>query len=121
MSENQIFKMMSPKLLPYLSPIRRLCEQHEVERMWVFGSATSSTAFDENSDIDLLVEFRDIDSGRKYLENYYSLFRELQKLFNRKVDLLELTKFRNPIFREEVMKSRELLFGYEKEASKVSG
>lgn len=114
MDENRIFNVMSPKLLPYLPPIRRLCELHEVEKMWVFGSATSSTAFNENSDIDLLVEFRDIDSGRKYLDNYYSLHSELQKLFNRKVDLLELTEFRNPIFKEEVMKSRELLFGYEK-------
>ena len=40
----------------YLKEINYLCEQHKVNKLYVFGSALSNN-FNEKSDIDLIVDF----------------------------------------------------------------
>jgi predicted nucleotidyltransferase len=50
--------------------IRRLCEQHYVSQLAVFGSILTDK-FDKNSDIDLLVDFSNIDLENKKLATLY--------------------------------------------------
>lgn len=88
--------------------IRKLCEQHHVSQLAVFGSILTDK-FDTNSDIDLLVDFSNIDLPN-YADNYFSLKQALEKMFNRQVDLLENKAINNPYLRESIDASKRLLY-----------
>lgn len=92
-----------------LERLRLLCQQHKVGHLFVFGSVLSNR-FGADSDIDLIVDFNDINL-LEYADNYFSLKEELEKLFNRKVDLLEAQAIRNPIFKESIEKQKRLVYG----------
>ena len=89
-----------------IEDLKLLCAMHNVESMYVFGSALN-TSFGPKSDIDLLVKFKSIDLS-KYFDNYLD-FKE--KLFGRNVDLVEEQTLRNPILIKSINKSKELIFG----------
>ncbi len=58
-------------------------EQYGIERIGVFGSVLRDELRDD-SDIDIAIE---MDSSRKSLRNFLAFKRELEKTFNRSVDL----------------------------------
>jgi len=88
--------------------LQRLCEEYDVQTMYVFGSATSGD-FKESSDIDILISFKEIPFD-KYTDNYFELHEKLEKLFNRKVDLLTERSLSNPYFIQSVEKTKQLLY-----------
>jgi hypothetical protein len=65
--------------------------------------------FDTYSDIDLLVDFLDQDA-LQYASNYFQFKFELEKLFNRKIDLLEERALKNPYFIENINQKKQLLY-----------
>jgi len=89
--------------------LRLLCHQYKVRRLFVFGSAVSNR-FRPDSDIDLIVDFNHVEL-RDYADNYFSLKDELEKLFNRKVDLLEAQAIRNPFFKAVIDQEKQLVYG----------
>jgi predicted nucleotidyltransferase len=89
--------------------IRDLCTKHKVSRLFVFGSILSRK-FKKNSDIDLLVDFRDIDLY-DYADNYFDLKESLENLFKRDVDLLEDKAIKNPYLRQSIDASKQLIYG----------
>lgn len=88
--------------------IRKLCEQHHVSQLAIFGSVLTDK-FDKNSDIDLLVDFSNIDLPN-YADNYFSLKQALEKIFRRQVDLLENKAIKNPYLRQSIDASKRLLY-----------
>lgn len=88
--------------------LQRLCEKYDIKTMYVFGSATTDT-FNKNSDIDILISFKEIPFD-KYTDNYFELHEELEKLFERKVDLLTEKSLSNPYFIQSVEKTKQLLY-----------
>jgi len=89
--------------------IRTLCENHNVEKLYLFGSATGEN-FSDKSDIDLLVRFKKIDLA-KYFKNYTVLKDGLKNIFNREIDLLEEQTLKNPILIKSIDKNKELIYG----------
>jgi len=89
--------------------IRKLCENHNVEKLYLFGSATGEN-FSDDSDIDLLVRFKKIDLA-KYFKNYTVLKESLKNIFEREVDLLEEQTLKNPILIKSIDKNKELIYG----------
>jgi predicted nucleotidyltransferase len=89
--------------------IKQLCNQHNVAKLYVFGSALGGN-FRRDSDIDLLVTFGNIDLN-KYADNYFDFKFSLEDLFDRKVDLLEEKAIKNPFLKQSISVSRELLYG----------
>lgn len=89
--------------------LKKLCALHNVERMYLFGSALNAN-FNKESDIDLLVKFKSIDLS-KYFDNYMDFKEKLEKLFGREVDLVEEQTLRNPILINSINKSKELIYG----------
>jgi predicted nucleotidyltransferase len=89
--------------------INSICEIHGVEKLYLFGSATSNV-FSKNSDIDFLVKFRNIDL-EKYFDNYISLKEKLKNIFKRDVDLVEEQTLKNPILIKSINKNKELIYG----------
>jgi len=80
-----------------------------VKKFYLFGSALT-THFDENSsDIDVLVETENISPEEKG-EYLIALWEDLEKLFNRKVDLLTESSLRNPYLAQEIEQTRKLIY-----------
>ena len=92
-----------------MEKIRNLCDHHKVSRLFVFGSIVKGS-FNEDSDIDLIVDFDNVQLS-EYADNYFDLKVQLEKLFNRSVDLLEEKAIRNPYFRKEIEKDKKLIYG----------
>ena len=86
-----------------------LCENHNVEKLYLFGSATNES-FTENSDIDFLVRFNKIEL-EKYFGNYFTFKEKLKKLFKREIDLVEEQTLKNPILINSINKNKELIYG----------
>lgn len=94
---------------PYTADIKQLCERHKVKSLYAFGSVVSNT-IKANSDIDLLVEFKDVEL-EKYADNYFDFKFSLEKILNRQIDLIEEKAIHNPFFKEAVNKQRKLVYG----------
>lgn len=94
-----------------------LCRRHHVRRLEVFGSAADGTFDPARSDIDFLVEYLALQAGEHY-EAYFGLIEDLERLFGRRIDLVEATCLKNPYFIEGVNESRTLV--YETQPEEIS-
>jgi len=88
--------------------IEELCRRYHVARLDVFGSLVAGD-FNESSDIDFLVEF-DTDVNRRRFDNFFELLRAMERLFNRRVDLVEAGGLRNPYFVKHVNQTRRPVY-----------
>ena len=93
----------------HINELASLCNQYNVDKMYLFGSATTPN-FREDSDIDFLVRFKAIDVN-DYFDNYLNFKDNLVLLFGRDIDLLEEQALRNPILIKSINKSKELVYG----------
>lgn len=93
----------------YKTQIQKLCESHKVNTLYSFGSV-NTTKFTQDSDVDLVVDFK-IEDPIEYTDNYFSLKFELEKIFNRQIDLLESKAIRNPFLKENIDKTKVLVYG----------
>ncbi|MHC4574453.1 MAG: nucleotidyltransferase family protein [Planctomycetota bacterium] len=88
----------------------RLCEQYNVKRLELFGSALTEEDFDpETSDIDFLVEFLPLEPGR-HARCYLGLLEKLQDMFGCNVDLVEVKAINNPYLMESINKDRREVY-----------
>jgi predicted nucleotidyltransferase len=85
-----------------------LCNKHKVKELYLFGSILTEK-FNETSDIDLLIQFHQIEL-LDYFDNYMELKEELEQLFSRPVDLVENQAIRNPIFRRVIEREKQLIY-----------
>lgn len=91
--------------------IFRLCKLYKVKSLAVFGSILTDR-FNEHSDVDMLVDFEPIDPEKiDYVSNYFNLRDSLERLFNRKVDLIEEKALRNKYFIENVNRTKQIIYG----------
>ncbi|MEN6442897.1 MAG: nucleotidyltransferase domain-containing protein [Methanoregula sp.] len=82
-----------------LNDIIRICTHRRVRRLAAFGSATDDRFDPDRSDLDLLVEFEDMQPA-EHADQYFGLTEDLEQLLNRPVDLVEPGGVRNPYFRK---------------------
>ncbi|MCC5914986.1 MAG: nucleotidyltransferase domain-containing protein [Balneolaceae bacterium] len=88
--------------------LKQACVNYQVKELYVFGSAVTGQ-ITQNSDLDFLVEFK--RSGFEgAFDQYMGLKESLEKIYGRSVDLIHQKKFRNPLFEEEVHKTKALLY-----------
>ena len=94
-----------------LQRILDLCRKHKVKTLSVFGSILTDR-FNDQSDVDLLVDFEPVDHDNfDYVGNYFDFKESLELLFNRKVDLIEYGKNLNPIFKLLVDHQKRVIYG----------
>lgn len=89
--------------------IKKLCETHNVDKLYLFGSATT-TNFNEDSDIDFLVKFKPFDL-KLYFLNYLDFKTKLKELLRREIDLLEEQTLKNPYLISSIEENKELIYG----------
>lgn len=92
-----------------ISEVHNLCAKYKVMKLFIFGSILTNN-FKPNSDIDFIVDFKDVDLY-DYADNYFDLKFSLEKLFKRDVDLLEGKAIRNPFLRQSIDSSKKLIYG----------
>lgn len=90
--------------------LAELCRKHGVLRLDLFGSAAQSDEFHaESSDLDFLVEYSPCSPAEHY-ERYFGLLEDLERLFGRRIDLVESRAMRNPYFIRRVSESRRAVY-----------
>ena len=92
-----------------ISKITQLSKGCGVRELVLFGSALHPENFNRDSDIDLAVSFSDPKAKGRFTA-YMELKEALEGLFCRPVDLVSADAIRNPVFREELKKSGEVLY-----------
>ena len=91
------------------SELDSLCSQFSVKKLEVFGSSVTERFSEESSDLDFLVEFKEL-SPKEHADAYFGLLLALQDLFKRQIDLVESQAINNPYFLEGVNETRTLLY-----------
>jgi len=88
--------------------IERICRRLPVKRLGLFGSALSQD-FSQSSDIDVLVIF---DSGENIdlFDKYFELKEQLEEILQREIDLVVDKKFKNPVLREAIDRTRIVIY-----------
>jgi predicted nucleotidyltransferase len=100
---------MHPLIASKRADISRICQEHHIHRLEVFGSAARAADFDPaRSDADFLVEFE--PRAKKGLGSYFAFKEALEALLQRGVDLVESGAIRNPYLRASIDSSRELVY-----------
>lgn len=88
--------------------IEELCRRYGVTQLDVFGSATRDDFDEATSDVDFLVEFKDVP-GLGALRQYFGFKKDLEQVLGRPVDLVE-GEIENHHVRKNVEASREPLY-----------
>ncbi len=97
------------RLSIYQKDLDKLCESHKVKTLYAFGSVLTD-AFNSKSDIDLIVDFKQIPI-EDCADNYFDFKFSLQDIFKRPVDLLEDKAIKNPYLRQFVNQYKQLVYG----------
>lgn len=92
-----------------LTEIVSLCKEHKVKSLYLFGSAAKGD-MQSHSDIDFLVQFSEDIQILDYADNYFSLLENLEKLLNKKIDLVSIKSLKNPILIKEIEGSKLELY-----------
>ena len=87
--------------------IEKICKELSLQRLDLIGSAARDD-FGEKSDVDVLVTF---EGDEKLFDRYFELKQRLEKLFNRKVDVIEERAIKNPYFRKSIERNRVKIYG----------
>ena len=96
-----------PRIAVPEATIADVCRRHHIRELSVFGSILRDD-FRPDSDIDLLI---DLEPGQEMtIESFMALHDELEKLFGRRVDLVEKPLVRNPYRRAEILRTRQTLY-----------
>ena len=100
---------MNPLLEEKTLELRDICHRRQVQRLSLFGSATGSAFDPASSDLDFLVQFPSL-SPAQHADCYFGLQEDLERLFERPVDLVEPGPIRNPYFRQAIEQSQVLIY-----------
>jgi predicted nucleotidyltransferase len=96
-------------LANHLEQIKLLCASTGVKSLFAFGSVTTEQ-FDSESDIDLVVDIDDADPIA-YSDRYFNLKFQLEDLLKRPIDLLEGKAIKNPYLKQEIDRTKVLVYG----------
>jgi hypothetical protein len=97
--------------------VAMICEVYGVERLELFGSATSDAFDPASSDLDFLVEF--VDKSPGYANRYLRFAEALETLFDRNVDVVTERSIANPYFRDILNATRQLVYDRHREEAVV--
>lgn len=89
--------------------IAAACARHGVARLEAFGSALRQDFKLGESDLDLLVDFRPMDSYAR-VGAYFGLLDELRALLEGEVDLVMVGAIKNPYIARNIERTKQLLY-----------
>ena len=84
-----------------------LCKQYFIIELSVFGSSIRED-FTQSSDVDILVSFDKNSSITLF--DIIELENKFKKLLGREVDIVEKESLNNPIRKNKILSSREIIY-----------
>jgi predicted nucleotidyltransferase len=93
----------------HIEQITRICSDHNVEQLFIFGSIATGK-FNEQSDVDVLIQFSQQINPEDYFNNYMDFKEKLESVLSREVDIVENQAVRNPIFRKILDRDKILIY-----------
>lgn len=100
--------MLPEKISSNPTVFKSICKTHHIHALFLFGSAASGKQ-NVSSDIDLLVEIAEPDPLKRG-QLLLSLWDKFELFFNKKVDLLTLSSMRNPVLKENILRTKKLIY-----------
>ncbi len=101
--------MLHPVLQAQLPSVVKLFKDHRVKSAYAFGSVVSDK-FNEDSDIDFLINFEDNVEALERGKIWWNLYDTLRDIFNREVDLLIENTLKNPYLIEDINEKKQLIY-----------
>lgn len=89
--------------------IEDVCSRFAVARLEVFGSALREDFKTGESDLDLLVEFKPMESYAR-VDAYFGMRDELRALLKQEIDLVMVGAIKNPYISREIDRTKQLLY-----------
>mgnify|MGYP001236017715 CR=1 FL=1 len=93
-----------------------LCQQYKVDKLYAFGSVLTDRFDAHTSDLDLIVELEPMSPLEKG-ETLIMLWEAFETLFARKVDLLTDQPIKNPYLRQNIERTKQLI--YDRKSEKI--
>ncbi len=93
----------------HIEQIKIICSEHLVEQLFIFGSINTDE-FNEQSDVDILIQFSSLINPVEYFNNYMDFKEKLESVLDREVDIVENQAVRNPIFRKILDRDKILIY-----------
>jgi predicted nucleotidyltransferase len=94
----------------YKTEMANLCTKYKVKELYAFGSVLDEGKFNEQSDVDLMVKFNDDVEILDYANLFFGLIEELERLFNRRVDLYTINPIENRFLRENIEATKKIVY-----------
>ncbi len=101
---------MVKDIIKYKEDLIFIFKNHKIDKAYIFGSALTS-GFNNNSDIDFLIKFKDGLDPLEKGELWWNLHDTLRNLFDREIDLVTETSLKNPFFIKELDETKKLIYG----------
>jgi predicted nucleotidyltransferase len=104
---------MVPLIETNLDGIRKLCETHYVEKLYLIGSAARGDDFSEQSDVDFLAHYKPIhDEAELFARGdfWWELEEGLRHLLGRQVDVLSAAAIKNKYLIQSINQDKTLLY-----------
>ena len=101
--------MVHPVFQAKLPLVAKLFKEHKIKSAYAFGSVVSDT-FNDESDIDLLINFEEGLEPLEKGEIWWNLHDTLRDIFNTEIDLLIENSLKNPYFIEEINEKKQLIY-----------
>ncbi len=93
----------------HIDQIKKICSEHQVEQLFIFGSITTEK-FNNQSDVDVLVQFGSLINPEEYFNNYMDFKEKLEYVLKREIDIVENQAVRNPVFRKILDRDKVLIY-----------
>ena len=90
-----------------IDDIVSVCKKYRIMELSIFGSSIRDD-FTQESDVDILVSF-DRNSGIN-LFDIMELEKEFSMMLNREVDIVEKESLKNPIRKNKILSTREIIY-----------
>ena len=101
--------MVHPSIQQQLPLVIELFKNHKIKNAYVFGSAVTNK-FNENSDVDFLINFVDGLDPLEQGELKWSLRFALEDTIHRNIDLLSENSLTNPYFIQSINQNKQLIY-----------
>ena len=88
-----------------MDKIIALCKKYKVSKLFVFGSILTNR-FNKENDVDFIVNF-----DKDYFSNFFDLKYALEDVLGREVDLLEEHAICNHYLKENIERTKALIYG----------
>jgi predicted nucleotidyltransferase len=117
----EVVVVMLPLIEEHQGELFALCREFGIERLEIFGSASTGAFDPDRSDLDFIVTYPEGYDLGPWMKRHFEFKDRLEQLFSRKVDLIEAGATRNPYVLRSMEQSKQEIYALESSGAAVGG